>query len=145
MEELLVYALLLYQELVTETEYNKRLDEMFLNTPENNDLFNDLLYLEYETDIKKAIVYVRTHINYNNMDINLFGKILMSKLKEVYKNYSDIREFAYRMYSLWEALPGNLQDIEPFWTLRYADDPLSWGDEGQTRNIYESMLCYYED
>ena len=145
MEELLVYALLLYQELLTETEYNKRLDEMFLNTPENNDLFNDLLYLEYETDIKKAIVYVRTHINYNNMDINLFGKILMSKLKEVYKNYSDIREFAYRMYSLWEALPGNLQDIEPFWTLSYADDPLSWGDEGQTRNIYESMLCYYED
>ncbi len=145
MEELLVYALLLYQELVTETEYNKRLDEMFVNTPENNDLFNDLLYLEYETDIKKAIVYVRTHINYNNMDINLFGKILMSKLKEVYKNYSDIREFAYRMYSLWEALPGNLQDIEPFWTLSYADDPLSWGDEGQTRNIYESMLCYYED
>ncbi len=101
MEELLVYALLLYQELVTETEYNKRLDEMFLNTPENNDLFDDLLYLEYETDIKKAIVYVRTHIDYNNLDIDLFGKILVCKLQEVYKNYSDKREFAYRMYSLF--------------------------------------------
>lgn len=145
MEELLVYALLLCQKLVTETEYNKRLDEMFLNTPENNDLFNDLLNLEYETDIKKAIVYIRTHINYNNMDIDLFGKILMSKLKEVYKNCSDIREFAYRMYSLWESLPGNLQNIEPFCTLSYADDPLSWGDEEQTRNIYERMLCCYGD
>lgn len=141
MEELLVYALLFYQELLIETEYNKRLDEMFLNDPEND----DLLYLEWETDIKKAITYVRTHINYNNLDISLFGKILMSKLKEVYKNYSDIREFAGRMYNLWEALPGNLQDIEPFWALSYADDPLSWGDEGQTRNIYESMLCYYGD
>ncbi len=145
MEELLVYALLLYQELVTETDYNRRLDEMFLNTPENDDLFNDLLSLEYETDIKKAIVYVRTHTAYNNLDIDLFGKILMSKLNEVYKNYSDIREFAYRMYWLWEALPGNLQNIEPFWTLRYADDPLSWGDDEQTRNIYESMLSYYGD
>lgn len=141
MEELLVYALLLYEKLVTETEYNKRLDEIFLNAPEND----DVLYLEWETDIKKAIIYIRTHIDYNNLDIDLFGRILMSKLKEVYKNYSDTREFASRMYSLWEDLPGNLQDIEPFWTLCYADDPLSWGDEGQTRNIYERMLCYYDD
>ena len=89
MEELLVYALLLYEELLTESEYNKRLDELFLSTSENDDLFNDLLYLEWETDIKKAIVYVRTHIDYNNLDIDLFGKILMSRLKELYKNYLD--------------------------------------------------------
>lgn len=145
MEELLVYALLLYEELLTESEYNKRLDELFLSTSENDDLFNDLLYLEWETDIKKAIVYVRTHIDYNNLDIDLFGKILMSRLKEVYKNCLDIRKFASRMYNLWEDLPGNLQDIEPFWTLSYADDSLSRGDEGQARNIYEGMLCYYED
>lgn len=31
MEELLVYAILLSEELVTENEYNKRLDELFLN------------------------------------------------------------------------------------------------------------------
>lgn len=42
MEELLVYAILLYEELVTENEYSKRLDELFLNNPEND----DLLYLE---------------------------------------------------------------------------------------------------
>ena len=60
MEKLLVYAILLYEELITENEYNKWLDELFLNTPEND----DLLYLEGETDIKKAIIYVRTHIDY---------------------------------------------------------------------------------
>ena len=141
MEELLVYVILLCEKLVTEDEYNKRLDELFLNAPEND----DLLYLEWETDIKKAIIYVRTHIDYNHLDTEQFGRILMSRLKAVYVNCPDIKRFAGRMYSLWESLPGNIQNIEPFWTLSYADDPLSWGDEEQTRNIYEHMLNYYKD
>ncbi len=141
MEELFVYAILLYEDLATENEYKKRLDELFLNDPEND----DLLYLEWETDIKKAIIYVRTHIDYKNLDVERFGRILMSKLKVVYANCSDIKCFAGRMYGLWESLPGNIQNIEPLWTLCYADDPLSWGDEEQTRNIYERMLDYYKD
>lgn len=141
MEELLVYAILLSEELITENEYNKRLDELFLSSPEND----DLLYLEWETDIKKAIIYVRTHMDYNNLDLEQLGRILMSKLKAVYIDCSDIKRFASRMYSLWESLPGNIQNIEPFWILCYADDPLSWGDEEQTRNIYEYMLNYYKD
>lgn len=60
MEELLVYAILLYEELVTETDYNKRLDELFLNNPEND----DFLYLEWETDIKKAFIYPKIPIYY---------------------------------------------------------------------------------
>lgn len=141
MEELLVYAILLNEELVTENEYNKRLDELFLKDPEND----DLLYLEWETDIKKTIIYVRTHVDYKNIDFERFGKILMNKLKVVYVNCSDIKCFASQMYSLWENLPRNIQNIEPFWTLCYADEPLSWGDEKQTRNIYEHMLSYYKD
>ena len=49
------------------------------------------------------------------------------------------------MYSLWESLPGNLQNMEPFWSLCYADEPLTWGDEAQTRSLYETMLSYYEE
>ena len=139
MEELLVYAILLSEELVTENEYNKRLDELFLNDPEND----DLLYLEWETDIKKAIVYARTQIDHKSLDYIRFGKILMSKLKAFYENCPDIKYFASRMYNLWESLPGSIQNIEPFWALSYADDPLSWGDEEQIRNIYEHMLNYY--
>lgn len=56
----------------------------------------------------------------------------------------DIQRFGNAMYSLWENLPGNLQDMQPFLTLCYADDPLSWGDEKQSREIYEEMLEYYE-
>lgn len=59
MEELLVLAFLLYEEMVTKDEYNKRLDELFLG-----DLKNDnLLYLEWETDKKKAIAYNKNLIN----------------------------------------------------------------------------------
>lgn len=118
----MVYAILLYEELVTEDEYNKRRDELFLSTPEDD----DLLYLEWET-------------------LEQFGRILMSKLKAVYVKCSDIKHFAGHSHSLWESLPGNIQNIEPFWALNYADDPLSWGDEEQARNIYEHMLNYYEN
>ena len=101
--------------------------------------------MEWETDIKKAIIYIRTHIDYNHLELERFGRILMSKLKVVYINCSDIKYYASRMYSLWKSLPRNIQDTEPFWMLCYGDDPLSWGDEEQTRNIYEHMLDYYED
>lgn len=69
--------------------------------------------------------------------------LLMKKLKEYYAN-TEIKVFAGKMYSLWESLPGNIQDEQPFFVLCYADDPLSWGDEKQTRELYEHMLNFYE-
>ena len=139
MEEMLVYALLLCEKLATENEYHKRLNELFLNYPEND----DLLYLEWESDMKKAIVYIRTHMDYNHLDLERFGRALMDKLKVIYENSCDIRYFASRMFNLWESLPGNIQNIEPFWTLSYGDYHLSWGEEEETRAIYEHMLNYY--
>ena len=50
MEEILIYAILLSEELIQESEYNNLLDKLFLTDPEND----DLLYLEWEKDIKKA-------------------------------------------------------------------------------------------
>ena len=141
MEELLVFAFLLYEDMVTKDEYNKKLDELFLDNLEND----DLLHLEWETDIKKAIIYIRTHVDYNTFDYEQFGKNLMNKLRVCYENCSDIKSFANRMYHLWEILPGIIQNREPFFMLSYADDPLSWGDEEQTRNIYKKMLNYYKD
>lgn len=141
MEELLTYAILLSEELGSESEYYKRLDELFLGNSESD----DLLYLEWETDIKKAVIYMKTHIDYNNFDFNRFGKILMSKLEAIYTNCTDIKVFAKRMHSLWESLPENIQNIEPLQALCYADDSLSRGDEDQTKNIYEYVLNYYKD
>lgn len=135
----MVFALLFSQGIMTEEEYGKRLDELFLDNPEND----DLLYLEWETDIKEAINYIRLHIDDTTVDYELFGRILMKRLKEYYKEQPDINLFAQHVYNLWESLPGHIQDREPFWTLSYADDPLSWGDEEQTRKIYEDMMRYY--
>ena len=141
MEELYIFALLLNEEIIPEESYFKRLDELFLGNPKNEILLN----LEWETNIKKSIIYIKTNVDYKKLDLEQFGRILMSKLKSVYVNCSDIRYFASRMYSLWKSLPGDIQNVEPFWILSYADDPLSWGDEEQTRNIYEHMLNYYKD
>ena len=141
MEELLAYTILRSEELISEDEYNKWLDELFLSHPQNE----ELLCLEWETDIKKAMIYMKTHIDYNNFDLNLFGKILMSRLEVIYANCTDIKWFAGRIYALWENLPKTIQDIEPFRTLCCADDPLSWGGEEETKNNYEYMLNYYKN
>ena len=47
MEELLAYAILLYEDIVTEEEYQKRLDALFLEHPDDR----MPLDLECETDI----------------------------------------------------------------------------------------------
>ena len=37
-----------------------------------------------------------------------------------------------------------LQKQQPFWSLSYADDPMSWGDETQSRELYRDMLAFYQ-
>ena len=126
--------------MISEAIYEKKLNELFLQNPTNE----DLLELEFlNRNRKETIVYIRTHLNYNSMDFNRFGRVLFRLLKPIYASM-DIQRFGNVMYSLWENLPGNLQDMQPFGTLCYADDPLSWGDEKQSREIYEEMLEYYE-
>jgi len=139
MEELLAYAYLLEMDLISEEIYEDKLNELFLEDPTDE----DLLELEFLNRKRKETVrYIRTHINYNDMDIDKFGKVLFELLKPIYESI-DIHRFGNAMYSLWESLPGNLQDIQPFEVLCYADDPLSWRDEIQCREIYEAMLDYY--
>ncbi len=141
MEELLVYAILLYTGIESENAYHKRLNELFLDDPTNEMLLN----LEWENDVRGAIAYIEANVDYSTLDYDLFGKILMKRLREYYDRCSDIRRFAAQMYALWKKLPNSIQDEHPFFILCYADDPLSWGDEEQTRNLYHSMLEYYKD
>ena len=142
MEELLAYAILLYANIVTEAEYQERLDALFLAYPENR----MLLDLECETDIRRAIIYIRTRADYGYISLHpeTFGRTLMEVLKGYYAKCPDIRKFGSKMYALWESLPGCLQDQDPFWTFSYADTPLCWNDEAQTRSFYEIALAHYE-
>lgn len=142
MEELFVYALLLDNEMITADEYKNYLDKMFLENLEND----TLLHLEWEMNIKKSLAYIRECIDYKTFDSILFGKCLMAKIDKYYRKYDfNIKYFANKMYDLWKNLPDNIQYQEPFWSLSYADEPLSWGDEKQTRAIYENIISYYKD
>ena len=141
MEELLAYAYLLGEGLIEFNVYENRLNEMFENDTENE----DLIELEYlSSSLKETIIYIRAHINYNTMDINKFGKKLFELLKPIY-NTMDIETFAKAMNSLWHGLADNMQDIDPFWMLSYADEPLSWGDKEQTRELFEKAITYYDN
>lgn len=139
MEELFVYLILFYEKIITYDLYQKKLDLLFIENPNNEVLLN----LEWETDIEKIIVYIRTNVGYQNLNYEMFGKILMSKLKEYYNNCPDINIFANKMYSLWKNIPSYIQREEPFCMLSYADDSLAYGDEKQVRFLYEKMLNYY--
>lgn len=101
-----------------------------------NSTDEDLLELEFlNRNRKETVIYIRTHINYNDMDIDKFGRMLFVLLRPIYVSM-DIHRFGSTMYSLWENLPGNLQMAKLFWALSYADDPLSWRDEKQCRKWY---------
>ena len=141
MEELFVYLILFGEQIITYDLYQKKLDLLFLENPNNEVLLN----LEWETDIKRALIYARANMDYQNFNYKIFGKILMSNLKEYYDNCQDINIFANKMYSLWTSLPSYIQNEEPFWTLSYADDSLTYADEEQVCFLYKKILNYYVD
>lgn len=140
MEELLVYAILICEGFALEDEFQSCLDEMFINNPNNN----VLLELECMNNIKNQVVYIRVNFDYNNINIESFGKTLMKKLRILYYS-TDLTYFASKMYQVWKSLPDNIQDIKPFQTLVYGDDLLSFNGKKQTKAIIEKMLNYYEN
>lgn len=143
MEELLAYSYLWcigigfdFQE-----KYEDKLHGIFLA-----DLTYNETLLELEGlcgNIRESALYIRNHINYSSLDINRFGSTLMKLLKPIYQSM-DIERFGQCMYSLWESLPGCLQDRKPFVIFNYADDYLSWTDGRETRKLYEKALSYYD-
>lgn len=141
-EILLSYAILLYVGLVSEVEYKENLDAHFLKHPDNA----LLLELEWRTlDIEGTIKIIFNYCLENSIDYDTFGCFLISKLEEIYyQDDMDIQHFGSKMYLIWRVLPSEIENKEPFWTLCYADDPLSWGDEKQTRELYQKMFQYYK-
>ena len=139
MEELLVLVLLLNEGIVSKAEYEHTLDNLFLKSPEDS----MLLYLETAADIKSSISYINAHIEYPAFDYNKFGRILMKRLKNYYIGCADINDFAGKMYFLWQYLPDKIKCEEPLLALNYAGDPLSWGDEKQSRAIFEQIINFF--
>jgi len=140
MEELIVYAVLCSVGYERYDEYREKLDQLFLQKPQDEVLL-DLEGRSY----KDAMLHLVYWFNEIQLDIVQFGKKLMNKLREIYVAESNLEDFGKRAYRLWQYLPDELSKEEPFHILSYADDPLSWGDEKQCRELYEKALYYYDN
>jgi len=126
-------------------EYNNHLDKMFLKAPDDEVL---LELEESSSDYKKTFARLKRYFDYetNSFDSVKFGKVLFNGLEDAYKtDMFNIAEFGKRCYDIWKLLPNFLSEDQPFWTLSYADDPLSWGDEEQSRALFEAVFCFFKE
>ncbi len=140
MEELYVYALLYVIGFECWDDYSNKLHELFLNNPDNE----VLLMLEEQGNSKDAMLHLLSEMEGSELDEKAFGSFLMDRISELYQTM-EITEFGKKMYKLWGFLPASIMQNEPFHTLSYADDCLSWGDEKQCRELYEKAMGYYKD
>lgn len=139
MEELFAYALLFCEGYDFWDLYSEQLDRLFLMYPDNE----EYLYLEGLKSPKDAALHIISAMSGVPFDIELFGRTLMNLVAQAYKR-SDLTEFDRRMYSLWNNLPVSVYQQEPFFTLCYAGDCLSYEDEKQCRKLYEQAIHYYD-
>ena len=144
MEKMICKSLLWKIGLTDGTDYSKTLDKMFLSDV-NNELLLELESCSYDYDTAFDILQRFWKYECKNFSFDIFGRCLTEDLKTVYEsNDFSIEDFGRKCYSIWQQLPNELNTIEPFHTLSYADDPLSWGDEEQARKIYEDFFDFYK-
>ena len=141
MEELLAYLFLRLVGIVSAKEYQDRLDEAFLADEENE----ILLELELNDDIWHSIALIEERINWDSLDRKIFGINLTALLEHHYHMSPDKRKFGEKTYSLWGMLPWAVSGEDPFRMLSYAGDPLSYGDEKQSEEIYREIFDFYKE
>ncbi|WP_310602000.1 hypothetical protein [Anaerosporobacter sp.] len=141
-ETLFVYTILLEVGFLSSEAYNRYLDSLFAENPDN------VLLLELEWNSfnnQKISEIMLEYCERNIIEYSVLGKSLLKELKRIYfQGEWDIHAFASKVYELWKVLPLKIQEVEPFGVMSYADDPLSWGDEEQTRQLYEEMFDFYK-
>lgn len=144
MEKLAALCCLWALGLSDKDDYAEELDRLFLENP-GDDL---LLELENLGD-DRAAAWARLGWSADRLNIDLFGKELFAALEKSYnENKISLAEFGERCYDLWCALPYRpykYESTEPFNTLTYAGDPLSYGDERQSRELYQYAFDYYKE
>ena len=138
MEELFVYALLCTEKIDMWDAYTDTLDKLYME-----DIYNEIYFSLEEMTPKDSVLHCISIMYQNEFKTERFGKILMQALKQIYKAMP-IELFAEKMYSLWNKLPKSINENEPFFTLCYADDCLSYDDRNQCKQLYEKAMCYYD-
>ena len=144
MEKLICKSLLWKMELSNGEDYNTTLDKMFLGNS-NNDLLLELESCSSDSDATFDILQRYWKYECEDFSVDDFRKSLLKDLKTVYfSNSFTITEYGKKCHSLWQQLPNEMHTKEPFHILSYADEPLSWNDEAQTRKLYEDMFDFYK-
>lgn len=144
MEILICKSLLWTFGLSTSESYNATLDKEFLENPDS-DILLQLEFCSSDCDATFDIINRYWMYECKDFSVDAFGKCLFEELKKIYdSNIFTIEDFGRKCYSLWQHFPEEFYLTEPFHTLSYADDCLSWGDEAQTRELYEEAFDFYK-
>lgn len=131
--------------LGTKENYFAELDRLFLQNPEDDFL------LELEgLGGDRAAVWSRLSGALPTVNFDEYGRALFCGLEKFFNENVrtgklTLPEFGGRCYNLWSLLPGAIDSEDPFHILCYADDPLSWGDEKQSRELYQKAFDYYKE
>ncbi|MDE7192837.1 MAG: hypothetical protein K2O14_02600 [Oscillospiraceae bacterium] len=150
MEKLTVLLLLFLSGFGSAEPYFAELDRLFLESPDDSFLF------ELEDCLKDlrghwARVSERFAANIGD-DIKKFGRELSGGVQEFFdENVSTgkitLREFGRMGYKLWLLLSDlNIEvDSDPYVVLCYADEPLDYGDEKQSLELYRYFFDFYKE
>lgn len=142
MEKLAALCCLWAFGLSDKDDYAAELDRLFLESSEDD----FLLELEnLDGDYRAAWSQISPHIG-SDVTIDGFGKELFAALEKIYvENRFPLAEFGRICNALWRFLPSEFNTNEPFNSLIYADEPLSWGDEKQARELYQAAYDFYKE
>ncbi|MCL2225909.1 MAG: hypothetical protein FWB96_13150 [Defluviitaleaceae bacterium] len=141
-EILLAYIILVDVGLVDIVEYENKLNELICKS-HDDELLLELVWCF--SDIQKAKGLIFNYCERYELNIDSFGEFLMKRLKMVYlQSDIDLHEFSSKVILAWGKLPERITQVEPFWSMSYAGEPLSWGDVQQTRKLFEEMFDFYE-
>ena len=139
MVKLYAFALLMISGFDIKLEYEKYLDKQFICNPDNYILL-DLEFIS--NDIDKTSSYIKETIDYNIIDYNQLAKEVVKNMKICYETMA-FNDFISKTYLLWQSLPYELAHNEPFYELRFADDPYSYGVNVESKQIIEDILDFY--
>ena len=146
-EELYVWSILLKAGISDMEQYATWLDDIFLKAYKGDPSYTLLLDLEFcSNDINKTLDAIDDSISIrvSSFDFDYIGSLLFKALEEVYSaDTYDLQTLAAKAYYIWTRLPERVANNPPFFTLNYIDDPLDYGDEATTRDLFQSIFDYY--
>lgn len=126
-------------------DYYAELDRMFLKNPEDDFLLElENLGGDCGAAYARISMLIQTGINTDKFGRELFGGLEKFYLKN-FDSLSSLEEFGKMCYDLWKSFPASIDTKDPFHTLCYADDPLSWGDEKQSHELYQKAFDHYKE